>query len=147
MLAMVIGLLGGCCPVAQTLIKPETDEAIMCTGTGFITPPPSWGPCIRDAERRGYVQIQKLGATGVIFDPKDPLKEAIVLAVKPNSPANIANIKVGDKLVERNRILIKCVGDLMSQGWLSPDEIVNYKFSRDGKEFSVTLKAIPMLMK
>jgi hypothetical protein len=96
-------------------------------------------------EVRGYELADKasIGATGIIFDQRDPSKEVIVTAVIPNSPADLAGIKPGDKCIERNYAPISCVADLVALGRLYSGSIVKYKFLRNGEDISVTLTAIP----
>jgi len=94
---------------------------------------------------RGYEFADKasLGTTGMIFDQRDPSKEVIVTGVTPNSPADLAGIKPGDKCIEMNYAMISCVADIVALGRLYSGSIVKYKFLRNGEEISVTLTAIP----
>ena len=95
---------------------------------------------------RGYEFADKasLGTAGIIFGQRDPSKEVIVTGVMPNSPADLAGIKPGDKCIEKNYAPISCVADIVALGRLYSGSIVKYKFLRNGEEISVTLTAIPM---
>jgi membrane-associated protease RseP (regulator of RpoE activity) len=98
-------------------------------------------------QARGYEFADKssLGTTGIIFDGRDPSKEVIVTGVMPNSPADFAGIKPGDKCIEKNYAPISCVADIVALGRLYSGSLIKYKFLRNGEEISVTLTAIPMV--
>ncbi len=95
---------------------------------------------------KGYEFADKasLGTTGIIFDQRDPSKEVIVTGVMPNSPADLAGIKPGDKCIEKNYVPISCVADIVSLGRPYSGSIVKYRFVRNDEEISVSLTAIPM---
>jgi len=146
-------LVSGCATPSQVLVNPE-GQAIRCAHYGG-----GWGimgaiaigmtysnqyQCVQDAKRMGYVEIEKCASTGVRFDSREPLKEAIVTKVAPNSPAHKAGVKVGDKVIEKNGQSIKCVGDLVSMGRLQIGERATYKVDRNSEILVFELVAVPL---
>jgi hypothetical protein len=148
-------LVSGCASPSQVLVNPETGQGYRCAHSSV-----GWGlmgamgaamtytnqyQCVQGAKQMGYIEIEKLAGTGGWFDSREPLKEAIITKVSPNSPAHKAGVKVGDKVIEKNGQPIKCVGDIMSTGRLQIGEHVTYKVDRSGEILVFELVAVPFI--
>jgi hypothetical protein len=156
LLTLVLGLLvSGCATPSQVLVNPETGQGYRCAHSGG-----GWGimgavaigmtyanqsQCVQAMKQMGYVEIETLAGTGLWYDGREPLKEAIITKVTLNSPAHKAGVKVGDKIIEKNSQSIKCVGDLISTGRLQIGERVIYKMDRSGEILVFELVAVPFI--
>lgn len=69
--------------------------------------------------------------------------ELVILRVHPNSPADTAGIKIGDRIIAKNGTPVKDLADLRAMSKLQIGEQVEYTLLRNGKELTVTLIAIP----
>lgn len=94
-------------------------------------------------DSKGYTSDTAMATTGIIGPNKaEPQAELIVRGLVPNSPAEKAGIKTGDKILAKNGIPVKTAGDLLSLPQLQIGEQVEYTITRDGKEFTVRMIAV-----
>ena len=141
-------------PSSQVMINPDTGEGKMVShhswGYGLkgmaaaIGAQQAQKSDIAALKKAGFVEIDKIGGTGIYFDKKFPDKPAIIIKVHPNGPAAQAGIKPGDLLVERNNQPIKNIGDLQSQPRPQIGQIMQYKIIRDGKTIAFTVVAVQL---
>jgi C-terminal processing protease CtpA/Prc len=150
-LLATVGLLGGCSTTKYVWTKlPITEEQFkqdnyQCTqesqtnwsggGSGLNKPDKV---CM---EARGYelVRSSKASTTGIT----SVTPELVILKVHPNFPADKAGIKIGDRIIAKNGTPLKGLTDLRAMPKLRIGEQVEYTILRNGKEFTVTLIAIP----
>jgi C-terminal processing protease CtpA/Prc len=144
---MVGLLINGCATPSQILVNLYTGQAVRCAHTAWgwglagavaiSTAYASQNECIKSAKQMGYIEIEKVGVIGIkTHDRRDSsnlLKEVIVLAVTPGSPANKAGIKVGDKIIERDGTPIKCLGDYFSLPYPNVGDSIQLEIDRNGE--------------
>jgi len=150
LLAMV-GLLGGCSttkyvwtksPFIEEQFKQEnyqcTQESRTNSSGGGSGLNELYKMCM---EARGYelVDGSKASTTGIT----SVTPELVLLKVHPNSPADTAGIKIGDRIIAKNGTPVKGLADLRAMSKLQIGERVEYTLLRNCKEFTVTLIAIP----
>ncbi|MBS3917515.1 MAG: PDZ domain-containing protein [Deltaproteobacteria bacterium] len=132
------------CAKSQVLVRPYSGETIRCWYYGTqLLPYLSYQQCIKDAESLGYVKLEELATTG-IYGPSDPTKPLTILRIDPGSPAALAGLKVGDRIIERDGVKINTAGDFQSMPLIRIGQQVVYKILRDGQQIIVTLKAVPI---
>ena len=170
LLAMVIGLLMSGCATQTVWTHPDytpekwAKDRYECEkdarqsgyfGTGIvgsINMQNFFNGCLESkgwtkttAKREDIEKASTYGTTGISVDPRDKSKEAIIIRVIPNSPADKAGIQAGDKIVERNGQPISCIGDIEAMGRLRAGERVTYKVDRNGKIQVFELVAVPVV--
>jgi len=153
LLAMA-GLLGGCSSTKYVWTKSDfTEEQFkqddyQCTQETRIATAKSsaqseanklYKMCM-ETRRYELVDSSKASTTGIT----STTLELVILKVHPNSPADRAGIKIGDRIIAKNGTPVKSKADLKAMSKLQIGEQVEYTLLRNGKEFTVTLIAIPV---
>ena len=85
------------------------------------------------AKREDIEKASTYGTTGISVDPRDKSKEAIIIRVIPNSPADKAGIQAGDKNSGEKWATYQLYWRYRSHGSLEAGERVTYKVDRNGK--------------
>ncbi len=95
----VIVLLAGCVSQSQILMNNQ-GQGVRCPSSGYglagmMVSSKNQNNCVEDYKRMGYVEIEKVGVTGIMRT-----EDCSVIKVFKDSPADRAGMKVGD-VIER----------------------------------------------
>jgi hypothetical protein len=71
--------------------------------------------------------------------------DAPVIVTSVIGPAQAAGMMVGDQIVERDGVAIKCIGEIMSIPPVEINEVHNYKVVRGGQLLTFQLTAVPVV--
>jgi len=138
LILLVMMMLGGCSTAKYVWTKSDFTEEQFKQDNYQCTQDKLYNACM---EARGYefVDSSKASTTGIT----SVTPELVISKVHPNSPADKAGIKIGDRIIAKNGTPLKSKAELKAMSKLQIGEKVEYTLVRNGKKFTVTLIAIP----